>query len=84
MLIAADTSREADAIQTEAYRRMGGTGRAQIMFRLSEMTRRTAEAGIRRRHPDYDREQVTRALTRLLYGDDVARLAWPGRELVAP
>ena len=84
MPIAADTSPDADAVQLEAYRRMGGTGRAQVMFRLSDMTRRTAEAGIRQRHPEYDAEQVTRALARLLYGDDVVQCAWPGRELMAP
>jgi hypothetical protein len=49
--IAADTCPNADAVHVEVYRRMGGAGRAQVMFRLSEMARRTAEAGIRKRHP---------------------------------
>jgi hypothetical protein len=84
MPIAADTSPDADAVQLEAYRRMGGPGRAQVMFRLSEMARRTTEAGIRRRHPEYDDGQVMLALARLLHGDDLVRRAWPGRELVAP
>jgi hypothetical protein len=84
MPIAADTSPDADAVQLEAYRRMGGPGRAQVMFRLSEMARRTTEAGIRRRHPAYDDGQVMLALARLLHGDDLVRRVWPGRELVAP
>ena len=84
MPIAADTSPDADAVQLEAYRRMGGPGRAQVMFRLSEMARRTTEAGIRRRHPEYDDGQVMPALARLLHGDDLVRRVWPGRELVAP
>jgi hypothetical protein len=84
MPIAADTSPDADAVQLEAYRRMGGPGRAQVMFRLSEMARRTTEAGIRRRHPEYDDGQVMLALARLLHGDDLVRRVWPGRELVAP
>ena len=51
---AADTTREADAAQVDAYRRMSGT------------------------------EHVRRALARLLYGDDLARNAWPGLELLDP
>jgi hypothetical protein len=84
MSIAADTSPDADAVQVEAYRRMGGTGRVQVMFRLCEMARQAAEAGIRRRHPEYDDAHVRLALARLLYGDDLVRHAWPDRELVDP
>lgn len=84
MPIATDTSPDANAFQLEAYLRMGGTGRAQVMFRLSEMTRRTAEAGIRRRHPEYDQAQVMLALARLLHGDELVQRAWPGRELLEP
>ena len=50
MAIAADTSPEADAAQIEAYRRMGGAGRVEVMFRLTRMARGAAEAGIRSRH----------------------------------
>jgi hypothetical protein len=82
--IAADTSPDADAAQIDAYRRMGGTGRVQVMFRLNDVARRTVEAGIRTRHPEYDDGEVLRALARLLYGDDLVRGAWPGRELVDP
>jgi hypothetical protein len=84
MPIAADTSPDADVVQLEAYRRMGGGGRAQVMFRLSEMARGTAEAGIRKRHPEYDHSQVMLALARLLHGDDLVRRAWPDRELLEP
>jgi hypothetical protein len=84
MRTAADTSPDADAVQLEAYRRMGGTGRVQVVFRLTEMVRQTAEAGIRKRHPDYDDAHVKLALARLLHGDDLVQRAWPGRELVEP
>jgi hypothetical protein len=79
-----DTSPEADAVQIEACRRMGGTGRAQVMFRLCEMARQAAEGGIRRRHPEYDDAQVRLAYARLLQGDDIMRCAWPDRELIEP
>ena len=84
MPIAADTSPDADAVQTEAYRRMGGPARAETMFRLTRMARGTSEAGIRGRHPDYGDDQVKMALARLIYGDDLVRRAWPDRELVEP
>ena len=79
-----DTTPDAHAAQLEAYRRMKGRGRADVMFRLGEMTRRTTMAGIRRRHPEYDDVQVRLALARLLLGDDLVRRVWPGRELVSP
>jgi hypothetical protein len=81
---AADTSPEADAVQVEAYRQMGGAGRVQVMFRLNEMVRRTAKAGIRRRHPDYGDAEVQLALARLIYGDDLVGRAWPDRRLPDP
>ena len=84
MPIAADTSPEADAVQVEAYRRMGGAGRVQVMFRLNEMVRRTAMAGIRRRHPEYGDADVLLALAQLLYGEDLVRQAWPGQRLPGP
>jgi len=82
--IAQDTSPDADAVQLEAYRRMGGAGRAQVMFRLNQMARRTTEAGIRSRHPEYDDVQVLLALARLLHGDELVQRAWPGRKLLEP
>ena len=84
MPLAADPSPEADAFQVEVYRQMGGTERAQVMFRLGEMARQTAAAGIRSRHPDYDDDQVLLAWARLVYGDELVQRAWPDRELVEP
>lgn len=84
MPIAHDTSADADTVQLEAYRRMGGAGRAQVMFRLNEMTRQTTVAGIRSRHPEYDAGQVLLALARLVHGDELVQSAWPGRALPEP
>ncbi len=79
-----DTSADADAVQMEAYRRMGGTARSEIASRLTTMARETAAAGIRRRHPEYDDASVKLALARLLYGDELVAKAWPGHALVEP
>jgi hypothetical protein len=37
MQVAGDTSPEADAVQTEAYRGMGGPARAKTLFRPTRM-----------------------------------------------
>lgn len=79
-----DTSRDAYEVQLEAYRRMGGQGRVEAMFRLTELARKAAMAGIRSRHPDYDGQQVLLAYARLTLGDDLVRQAWPGYDLVEP
>jgi hypothetical protein len=84
MRIAADTSPEADAFQIEVYRKMGGAERVQAMFRLGEMARGAAAAGIRARHPGYDATQLKLALARLRYGDDLVARTWPDHELVDP
>ncbi len=79
-----DTDPAAHALQVEAYRRMGGTARAAVMFRLSDFVRRVAIAGIKERHPEYDDEHVRLALARLCFGDELVSRAWAGRPLVEP
>jgi len=63
---------------------MSGRERVAVTFRLNELARRAAEAGIRSRHPDYSEEQVRMALRRLWLGDELTRQAWPDRELIRP
>ncbi len=79
-----DTTPEAYAVQIEAYRRMSGKERTAVAFRLNELARETAVAGIRARHPDYGEEQARLALFRLIFGDELTRAVWPGRDLVDP
>ena len=73
-LIPSDTDPEAYAVQTDAYRRMGGPARSAIAFRLTDMARRNTVGGIRRRHPEYDAAQVRSELCRLRLGDALWRL----------
>jgi hypothetical protein len=84
MNVPADTSPDAYRAQIEAYRAMGGSGRAAVMFRLNDLARSTALAGIRSRHPDYDDEQLRLAYARLVLGDELVRCVWPDRDLVSP
>ena len=79
-----DTSSDAHALQTQLYRRLGGRARIEVMFRLTDVVRRMAIAGIRARHPHYAEDEVRRAYGRLVLGDEAARSVWPERELVDP
>jgi hypothetical protein len=63
-----DTSPEAAAVQLELYRALGPSGRVQIAVDLSDAVRQTAMDGIRRRHPEYSDEGLSRALLTLVYG----------------
>jgi len=71
-------------MQIAAYRRMGARGRTDVMLRLNELTRQTALAGIRHRHPDYTDAQAIQALRRVTLGDALTRAAWPDQPLVEP
>ena len=79
-----DTDRLSHDLQLDVYRRLGGTERAAIMFRLSDFARRVSLAGIRHRHPEYDDEAALLALARLRFGDDLVEQTWPGRPRVEP
>ena len=79
-----DTTVDAHRVQIEAYRRMGGTGRASVMFRLNGLARKMTLAGIRSRHPRYDDEQLRLAYARLVLGDELVLRVWPDRDLVEP
>ena len=79
-----DTTADAHRAQIEAYRRMGGPGRAAVVFRLNDLAREAAMAGIRDRHPDYDDQRRRLAYARLVLGDDLTRKVWPHRDLVEP
>lgn len=79
-----DTTEGANAVQLDAYRRLGGPGRVAVVFRLNALVREMAMAGIRSRHPEYDDAQVWIALQRLMLGDALVRSAFPDGELVDP
>ena len=84
LTLAADTDPDAHALQIELYRRMTGAERLAIAFRLTEMTREAAIAGIRARHPDYDEDDVHAAFRRLWLGVELTLAAWPEQPLVDP
>ncbi len=80
----ADTTPEAWAAQLELLRRMDGSRRAALAFRLTRLAREASRAGIRARHPEYGEDEVRRAFFRLLHGDSITRKVWPDGELLDP
>jgi len=54
-------------MQIESYRRMGPSGRFAVAAKLTNLVRELSRAGIRKRHPDYDAEQVSRELVWIMY-----------------
>lgn len=79
-----DTTADAHDVQREVYRRLGGTERVAILFRLNALVRETAMAGIRRRHPSYAEAQVHMAFRRIVLGDELMRKVFPNQALVEP
>jgi hypothetical protein len=67
-----DTRPEAEAVQLELLRRMGGERRAALMRSLTRTVRRLAREAIRRDHPGLDDTEVTRRLLAICYGDALA------------
>jgi hypothetical protein len=80
----ADTTAEAWEAQLRLLRRMDGSRRASLAFRLTRLAREASRAGIRARHPEYDPDEVRRAFFRLLHGDSITRSVWPDRALLEP
>ena len=79
-----DTDDEADRVQLDVYRKLGGPGRLAAAFGLNDLARRTALAGIRSRHPHYSDEELRLAYARLVLGDETVRQVWPKHQLVDP
>jgi hypothetical protein len=76
-----DTTLDAEAMHRQVLRRLGVSGRARMVFELSDGVRAASEAGVRLRHPEYDARQVRLAAIRLSIGDRLFRLAFPHQDV---
>lgn len=79
-----DTDPRAHAVQLAIWRRMSGGERAAAGLELSDEMRSILRAGIHARHPDYDIDDVERALRVLILGEELVRKAWPGEPIRRP
>ena len=67
-----DTSSDADAFQIELLRKQTPEQRVQKALALSSEVARQCKAAIRRRHPDYDENEVSLKFIELNYGRQLA------------
>ena len=68
-----DTTREAEAVQLEIYRRMPAGRKIQLVFEAIEMSRDLARAGLRSRYPEAGPEEIRRRLFDLVLGRELAQ-----------
>lgn len=81
---ALDTSYDADQVQLQLLRKAGHSARLEMACALSEGVRQLTRAGIAGRHPEYSTEDVELALRRVVLGDELFQVAWPGAPLRSP
>ena len=72
MVRSLDTAPDASRRQAEIFRRLSGSERVEMAWRMSDAARELTVAGIRHRHPDWTEAQVHDALLELLHGTEVA------------
>jgi hypothetical protein len=72
-VIPSDTTVDAVRKQFEILRRLDSQTRAKMTFELSNNLRSIVEAGVRGRHPDWDKEIVRRRVVRLMIGERLFR-----------
>ena len=67
-----DTSAEAEAVQLELIRSIAPSQRVEKTLRLSSEMIRSAKSAIRRRHPEFTKDEVTVKFIELHYGAELA------------
>jgi hypothetical protein len=79
-----DTPEHVAEILRERLRRMTPSERVAEGAKATRLVREIMRAGIRKRHPDYSKDEVEEALARLLWGDELYQKAKPGKPLLEP
>jgi len=79
-LIPADTTIEAARIQFEILQRLTPEVRVKMAFEMSDYLRSIVEAGVRLRHPDYDKDEIKKEVLRLMVGNRLFKQIYPDNE----
>ena len=67
-----DTSAEAEAVRLELNRRMAPSQRVEKSLRLTSQMMRCCKSAIRRRHPEFTKDEVDVKFIELHYGAELA------------
>ncbi len=70
-----------NSVMWEVLRKLGFAGRARMTFDLNRSLRSITEAGVRRRHPDYDERRIRLAATKLTVGPELFKLVYPDEDV---
>ncbi len=79
-----DTDSNTEKVQIEIFRRMGPQKRLESAALLSETCRTLLAEGIRKRHPNYNEEQVRLAVIRCLLPEDLFLRAYSNALNILP
>ena len=79
-----DTSADAEKVQIEIFRRMEPEKRLQSAALLAETCRTLLAEGIRKRHPNYNKDQVRLAVIRCLLPETLFLKAYPSARDILP
>jgi hypothetical protein len=79
-----DTTVEAERVQLEALKRMGPEGRLRAAIELSHTCRMLLTEGVRRRHPEYNEEQIRLKVISLLLPSELFSLAYAESQNIPP
>lgn len=79
-----DTSPEVERIQNEIFRKMAPARRLQLAIELTQTSRKLLTYGVRRRHPEYNDEQVRLATIRLTIPEKLFLAAYPHAKDIVP
>lgn len=72
-----DTTPEAKRRQIEGWRRMKPEQKLALVLQMSANVRRLAFAGVQRRHPHASTREQRLRLAQVLFGEELARAAYP-------
>jgi hypothetical protein len=79
-----DTSPDAEKVQIEIFQSMEPEKRLQSAALLSETCHILLAEGIRKRHPNYNEEQIRLAVIRCLLPEDLFLQAYPSASDILP
>ncbi len=79
-----DTSIDAERVQIDIFRRMSPEKKLKTTFQLSQISRNLLAEGVRKRHPDYNEQQIKYAVFRLLLPYEIFIAANPEAKAIQP
>lgn len=79
-----DTSAEAERVQIEIFRKMTPEQRLQLAAQLTRIHRKRLTISVRRRHPEYDEDQVRLAVIRSTIPEELFFAAYPHAKDIVP